>query len=155
MKMYLREMGLVSLLSREGEVEIAKKIEEGARETMWAIFRLSVSINEVLSIGEKLETGEIRIKNVVDNIEDEEGFMEEDEHKERVLKLIARITDYLTTAIMYCAKNSNRKHESQAARIVNGGDRKKHKKYYHALPKNTFQQKADASFCCSLAILYR
>jgi RNA polymerase primary sigma factor len=90
-KMYLREMGLVSLLSREGEVEIAKKIEEGARETMWAIFSLMVSIAEVLSIGEKLESGEIRVKNVVDNIEDEEGFMEEDEHKERVLKLIARI----------------------------------------------------------------
>jgi RNA polymerase primary sigma factor len=90
-KMYLREMGLVSLLSREGEVEIAKKIEEGARETMWAIFSLTVSIVEVLSIGEKLESGEIRVKNVVDNIEDEEGFMEEDEHKDRVLRLIARI----------------------------------------------------------------
>ena len=91
-KMYLREMGLVSLLSREGEVEIAKKIEEGARETMGAIFRLSVSIKEVFNIGEKLLTGEIRIKSVVDNIEDQEGFMEEDEHKERVLKLIDRIS---------------------------------------------------------------
>jgi RNA polymerase primary sigma factor len=90
-KMYLREMGSVSLLSREGEVEIAKKIEEGARETMSAIFRFSVSINEVLSIGEKLLTGEIKSKYVVDNIEDEEGFMEEDEHKERILKLINRI----------------------------------------------------------------
>jgi len=91
-KMYLREMGSVSLLSREGEVEIAKKIEEGARETMGAIFRLSVSIKEVFNIGEKLLTGEIRIKSVVDNIEDQEGFMEEDEHKERVLKLIDRIS---------------------------------------------------------------
>ncbi len=90
-KMYLREMGLVSLLSREGEVEIAKKIEEGARETMWAIFSLTTSIEEVLNIGRKLESGEIRVKNVVDNIEDEEGFMEEDEHRERVLKFIARI----------------------------------------------------------------
>ena len=90
-KMYLREMGMVSLLSREGEVEIAKKIEEGARETMSAIFRLSVSINEVLNIGDKLVSGEIRIKNVVDNVEDEEGFVEEDEHRERVLKLIGRI----------------------------------------------------------------
>jgi len=93
-KMYLREMGSVSLLSREGEVEIAKKIEEGARETMSAIFRLSVSINEVFNIGNKLVTGEIRSKHVVDNIEDEEGLMEEDEHKERILKLIARINEF-------------------------------------------------------------
>ncbi len=90
-KMYLREMGLVSLLSREGEVEIAKKIEEGAREAMSAIFRLPVSINEVLGLAAKLESGEIRIKNVVDNVEDEEGFVEEDEHRERVLKLLSRI----------------------------------------------------------------
>lgn len=90
-KMYLREMGLVSLLSREGEVEIAKKIEEGARETMSAIFRVPASIHEVFSVGEKLDSGELRIKSIVDSVEDEEGFMEEDEHKERVLKLIARI----------------------------------------------------------------
>lgn len=93
-KMYLREMGLVSLLSREGEVEIAKKIEEGARETMWAIFSLAVSIDEVFRIGEKLESGEIRVKNIVDNIEGEEGFMEEDDHKERVLLLIARVQHF-------------------------------------------------------------
>ena len=91
-KMYLREMGMVSLLSREGEVEIAKKIEEGARETMSAIFRLTVSVNEVLNIGQKLLSNEIRIKNVVDNIEDDDGFVDEDEHKDRVLKLIGRIT---------------------------------------------------------------
>ena len=93
-KMYLREMGSVSLLSREGEVEIAKKIEEGARETMSAIFRLSVSINEVFNIGDKLISGEIKSKHVVDNIEDEEGFMEEDKHKERILKLIGRIRKF-------------------------------------------------------------
>ncbi len=93
-KMYLREMGSVSLLSREGEVEIAKRIEEGARETMSAIFCLPVSINEVFNIGEKLISGEIKSKHVVDNIEDEEGFMEEDEHKERILKLIGRIKKF-------------------------------------------------------------
>ncbi|HDQ04295.1 MAG TPA: RNA polymerase sigma factor RpoD [Deltaproteobacteria bacterium] len=90
-KMYLREMGIVSLLSREGEVEIAKKIEEGARETMSAIFQLTVSIKEVLGIGDKLQNSEIRIKSVVESVEDEEGFVEEDEHKDRVLKLISRI----------------------------------------------------------------
>lgn len=93
-KMYLRDMGSVSLLSREGEVEIAKRIEEGARETMSAIFRLSVSIQDVLTIGEKLASGELKIKSIVDNIEDEEGFMDEEEQKERILKLIGRIRDF-------------------------------------------------------------
>ena len=93
-KMYLREMGSVSLLSREGEVEIAKKIEEGARETMSAIFRLSISIDEVLNIGDKLVSGELKSKNVVDNVEDEEGFIEEDEHKNRILKQINKIREH-------------------------------------------------------------
>jgi len=93
-KMYLREMGSVSLLSREGEVEIAKKIEEGARETMSAIFRLAISVDEVLNIGDKLISGELKSKNVVDNIEDEEGFIEEDEHKNRILKQISKIKEH-------------------------------------------------------------
>jgi RNA polymerase primary sigma factor len=91
-KMYLREMGLVSLLSREGEVEIAKKIEEGEREVMDSIFGLGISVKEVVDIGVRLRSGDLRIKSVVANLEDEEGFVEEDMHKERVLKLIDRIT---------------------------------------------------------------
>jgi RNA polymerase primary sigma factor len=91
-KMYLREMGLVSLLSREGEVEIAKIIEEGEKEVMDSIFGLAVSVKNVVDIGIKLRSGEFRIKSIVANIEDEEGFVEEDMHRERVLKLIDKIT---------------------------------------------------------------
>ena len=42
-KIYMREMGLVSLLSREGEVELAKEIEAGARESMEAVFSANIS----------------------------------------------------------------------------------------------------------------
>ena len=91
-KMYLREMGMVSLLSRDGEVEIAKKIEEGIREVMDSIFSVSVCVKDVVDIGEKLRTGEIRVKNVVYNLEDDDGFVEEDLHRERVLKLIDKVT---------------------------------------------------------------
>jgi RNA polymerase primary sigma factor len=118
-KMYLREMGLVSLLSREGEVEIAKKIEEGARETMSAIFRLAVSIKEVLNLGDKLQTGEIRIKNVVDNIEDEQGFVEEDEHTERVLKLISRIKLFNDRSNVLLVKLKSKTMRSKQRELLN------------------------------------
>ncbi|MBN1662010.1 MAG: RNA polymerase sigma factor RpoD [Deltaproteobacteria bacterium] len=91
-KMYLREMGLVSLLNRQGEVEIAKKIESGGREVMDSIFGLSVSVKDVINIGSKLKKEEIRVKSIVDNIEDEDGFVEEDMHRDRVIKLIDKIT---------------------------------------------------------------
>ena len=90
-KMYLREMGMVSLLSRDGEVEIAKKIEEGIREVMDSIFSVSICVKDVIDIGDKLRTGEIRVKNVVYNLEDDEGFVEEDLHRDRVLKLIDKV----------------------------------------------------------------
>ncbi|MFA5182134.1 MAG: sigma-70 family RNA polymerase sigma factor [Syntrophales bacterium] len=91
-KMYLREMGMVSLLSREGEVEIAKKIEDGIRDTMDSVFSVAVCINEVVDIGRKIRNGEMRIKNVVDNLEDDDGFVEEDLHRDRVLRLIDKVT---------------------------------------------------------------
>ncbi|MDZ4165381.1 MAG: RNA polymerase sigma factor RpoD [Smithellaceae bacterium] len=92
-KMYLREMGLVSLLSREGEVEIAKRIEEGVRESMTAVFRMPTSIGEVIAIGEKLKGGELRIKSILENIEDEDGYIEEDSLRDRVLKMTDRVTE--------------------------------------------------------------
>ncbi|MGZ6226005.1 MAG: RNA polymerase sigma factor RpoD [Syntrophales bacterium] len=91
-KMYLREMGLVSLLSREGEVEIAKKIEEGETEVMDSIFGVTALVKDVVDIGKKIKSGDIRIKSIVANLEDEDGFVEEDMHKDRVVKLIDRIT---------------------------------------------------------------
>ena len=91
-KMYLREMGLVSLLSREGEVEIAKVIEEGAKESMEAVFSVSSSIKEVVKMSANLKAGVIRVKSVLDNIEDEDGVVEEDMHLDRVIKLLDKVT---------------------------------------------------------------
>ncbi len=91
-KMYLREMGLVSLLSREGEVEIAKKIEEGAKESMEAVFSVSSSIKEVVRMSTQLKAGVIRVKSLLDNIEDEDGVVEEDMHLDRVIKLLDKVT---------------------------------------------------------------
>jgi len=91
-KMYLREMGYVSLLSREGEVEIAKIIEEGACEAMGAVFGVTASVKEVVDIGKKLKIEELRIKNVIDNLEDEDGYVEEDSQRDRVLRLLDKVT---------------------------------------------------------------
>jgi RNA polymerase primary sigma factor len=90
-KMYLREMGLVSLLSREGEVEIAKKIEEGAKDVMDAVFSIVASVKEVVDLGVRLRSGDLRVKSILDNIEDEDGFVEEEMHNERVLGLIDKV----------------------------------------------------------------
>src|SRR5436305_6167917 len=74
-RMYLREMGTVPLLTREGEVEIAKRIERGQLRVLKAISRSPIVINEVLAIGEDLKRGVRSIKEVV--IFDEEEITDE------------------------------------------------------------------------------
>lgn len=91
-KMYLREMGLVSLLSREEEVEIAKKIEEGEKRIMDTLFSLHYFIHEVVEMGARLKKDELKIKAIIDNIEDESGFVEEDTQRQRVQTLIDQVT---------------------------------------------------------------
>src|SRR5678815_6097324 len=61
-RMYLRKMGSVSLLTREGEVEIAKRIEDGERKMLQAVLNSSVAVEELLEIGERLRKGKVRVK---------------------------------------------------------------------------------------------
>jgi RNA polymerase primary sigma factor len=70
--MYLHEMGGVSLLTREGEVEIAKRIEQGEQQVFSVIIACPVTIKEVLAIGDKLKKGAIRVKEIIRGFEDEE-----------------------------------------------------------------------------------
>ncbi|MFZ3045999.1 MAG: RNA polymerase sigma factor region1.1 domain-containing protein, partial [Desulfatirhabdiaceae bacterium] len=58
-KMYLREMGLVTLLSREGEVEIAKKIEEGEQEVLKALIHTTTGVECILNLGGHIESGSL------------------------------------------------------------------------------------------------
>ncbi|MDF1555937.1 MAG: RNA polymerase sigma factor RpoD [Deferrisomatales bacterium] len=80
-RMYLREMGSVSLLTREGEVEIAKRIEAGLDEAFDAAFSGSLAVEEILSLGTKLAAGEVSLRAVVDSL-DSDNVEEEDEDGE-------------------------------------------------------------------------
>jgi RNA polymerase primary sigma factor len=70
-RMYLREMGTVPLLTREGEVEIAKRIERGQLRVMKAVSRSSIVIREIVALGEDLKRGVRNIKEVVTFDEEE------------------------------------------------------------------------------------
>ncbi|MGQ0504824.1 MAG: sigma-70 family RNA polymerase sigma factor, partial [Myxococcaceae bacterium] len=70
-RLYLRKMGSVSLLTREGEVEIAKRIEEGEKEVLRALLACKVAVADILDIGNKLKTGKLRIREVVKDAPEE------------------------------------------------------------------------------------
>ncbi len=70
-RLYLRKMGSVSLLTREGEVEIAKRIEEGEKEVLRAILACKVAVAEIIDIGVKLKSGKLRVREVVKDAPEE------------------------------------------------------------------------------------
>ena len=72
-RMYMREMGTVELLTREGEIEIAKRIEGGLQAMMYAISASPTTIAEILSYADRIGSGDMKISEAVD------GFVTEDE----------------------------------------------------------------------------
>jgi RNA polymerase primary sigma factor len=90
-RMYLRKMGSVALLTREGEVEIAKRIEEGENEILSAILSSPVAVREIIEIGERLRNHKIRVKDIVRDAEDEEHEFDEEEADRRIIRLIDRV----------------------------------------------------------------
>ena len=90
-RMYLREMGQVALLTREGEVEIAKRIEEGEALVTKVVMRTPIAAREVLSLLEKLEKGQIGVSDITRDYDDEEGGEAEGRQRERLMGLLEEL----------------------------------------------------------------
>ena len=69
-RMYMREMGTVDLLTREGEIEIAKRIEDGLKHMVQAIAACPTTIAELLAIVDRIEAGEVGVDELVDGLID-------------------------------------------------------------------------------------
>ena len=88
-KMYLKEMGFISLLTREGEVEIAKRIEAGEKEALQALLYCCLGIEYIIDLGEKLKEDQVKLKDVINDLEDDEiNSMQLGEKKESLLNMI-------------------------------------------------------------------
>jgi RNA polymerase primary sigma factor len=98
-RMYLRKMGSVSLLTREGEVEIAKRIEEGEKEVLTSVLSSSIAIHEILDLGDRLKKGKVRVRDIIKDAPEETAGEEEaaapnfneQEKSEQVLRVIEKI----------------------------------------------------------------
>ncbi len=77
-RMYMREMGSVELLTREGEIEIAKRIEEGLKHMIQAISACPTTLAEILNLVDKGVSGELRIDDIIDGIIDPNAVEEEE-----------------------------------------------------------------------------
>ena len=76
-RLYLKEMGSVALLSREGEIEIAKRIEEGKNDIASVIYGMPMTIEFVLALRDQLKNAKIDVREIVPIQETEEDFEED------------------------------------------------------------------------------
>ncbi len=90
-KMYLREMGLVTLLSREGEVEIAKRIEAGEQEILKSLLETLLGVNCIVEFGGQIKNGFLRPKHVLRDIDEGDTYVDEAFQIEEFLNAIRSI----------------------------------------------------------------
>ncbi len=93
-RLYLKEMGSVSLLSREGEIEIAKRIEEGKQDISSVVFGMPMTIKAVFALMDKLRADKIPVREVVSGVEEEfDEVVEQDDEElcHRILDAVRKV----------------------------------------------------------------
>src|SRR5690606_6947272 len=93
-RLYLRKMGSVSLLTREGEVEIAKRIEHGERQIVRAILMSPIGTREIIQLGDRVEQGRLKVKAIFRGLEDEDTQFDEQEYIQKIHELIGEVSKY-------------------------------------------------------------
>jgi RNA polymerase primary sigma factor len=117
-KMYLREMGLVCLLSREDEVVIAKQIEAGDQEVLRALVQSTVGMDKIISLGNPLSRGKIRLRDVLRDVDEIDTFVEESVHTQKICKIIDAIREIHQENARYRESLFTTKMDSDARRRV-------------------------------------
>ncbi len=90
-RLYLKEMGMVSLLTREGEVEIAKRIEEGEKEVLHAVLEVPWALQEILALVTRLEQEKLTPDTSLDNFGDKDPDIDHTSQKSKFHKLLHKL----------------------------------------------------------------
>src|SRR5512140_545505 len=98
-RLYLKEMGAIHLLNREGEVSLAKRIEDGEREIFSAVKGCSIALADLFKVGEKLKAGELQIRDVIKDLDHDSTEEEEKAALDKVLRIVQRIRKTNQSAI--------------------------------------------------------
>src|SRR5436190_1589383 len=88
---YLRTMTSLALLTREGEIEIAKRIEDGQRRVLRVVLGSSLAIDQILSLRDELRQARVRVRDVVTNVDTDDPDFDEQWHSERICAVLDKV----------------------------------------------------------------
>jgi RNA polymerase primary sigma factor len=118
-RMYLREMGSIKLLTREGEVEIAKMIEKGQHEMLDILLRSELIVNYLFDLGKKLKNGKARARDIVSGIDDDDQVIEEESQAEdQVLKKLKTAQKHFDDRNLFKDKIANQKEGKKRKEMI-------------------------------------
>ena len=120
-RMYMREMGIVNLLTREGEIKIAKRIEEGLRQVLFAIGHYPATIEKLLAFYDKVKSEEVRLTDLV------VGFVDLDEDTDSIPPPAAQVTQE--------SKNASSDDDDDEKEVYTGPDPKEVQAYFRKLTR--------------------
>lgn len=125
-RLYLKEMGSVSLLSREGEIEIAKRIEEGKNEIASVVFGMPMTIQFVLSLRDELKNGKISVREIVpvqeEEFEEDAEVVERDDEelREKTLEALNKVRNASKTLMNLYEKSRHAGQDPGRQRRIKG-----------------------------------
>ncbi|WP_447986441.1 RNA polymerase sigma factor RpoD [Nitrospira sp. Nam74] len=125
-RLYLKEMGSVSLLSREGEIEIAKRIEEGKNEIASVVFGMPMTIQFVLSLRDDLKNGKISVREIVpvqeEEFEEDAEVVERDDEelREKTLEALNKVRNASKTLMTLYEKSRHAGQDPARQRRIKG-----------------------------------
>jgi RNA polymerase primary sigma factor len=108
-KLYLKKMGAVSLLTREGEVEIAKRIEEGEIEILRALLRTREGVSAILRLQDRMQTGRLKVKDVIRGVDEEVNLDDERMYYNKIMIALESVSDYAGVLDKLLVKINDRK----------------------------------------------
>ncbi len=138
-KLYLREMGMVTLLSREGEVEIAKKIENGEREVLKALIDTQTGVEAILDLSDKMENGLVRPRYILKDLEEGDNYVEEAVQIDKFLVVARSIREIHDENKALRESLFNEKMSSQEQRRVRRSINRRNRKIFNFLKTWRFE----------------
>ena len=145
-RLYLKKMGQVSLLTREGEVEVAKRIEQWEEKVFEIILSSALVRNEIFTLGDDIKKGDVKVFSVIKELDESESKAAEDqqkiedEYKAIVLKLMAKVKKLALDFYAHQKKSSNQRLKDDTRRAYDDKRMSVQKEMVDALRRVNFNR---------------